>query len=65
MPADVRPIVDDLSEYQGPAWTAEEIYLIRSTLGGQPRYETLGTWKLSCLPGGRPPVSPDVRLGRA
>jgi 2'-5' RNA ligase len=46
MPADVRSIVDNLSDYQGPAWTAEEIYLIRSTPGGQPRYETLGTWKL-------------------
>ena len=45
-PADVRSIVDDLSGYQGPAWTAEEIYLIRSTLGGHPRYEILGTWKL-------------------
>jgi 2'-5' RNA ligase len=46
MPADVRPIVDNLSGYQGPAWTAEEIYLIRSTLGGEPRYEPLWTWKL-------------------
>jgi len=46
MPADVRSIVDDLSGYQGPAWFVEEIYLIRSTLGGQPRYEALGTWKL-------------------
>ena len=46
MPADVRAVVDDLSGYQGPTWTAEEIYLIRSTLGGHPRYETLGTWKL-------------------
>jgi len=46
MPADVRAIVDDLSGYQGPAWTVDEIYLIRSTLGGDPRYETLGTWKL-------------------
>jgi 2'-5' RNA ligase len=35
-----------LSGYQGPAWTVEEIYLIRSTLGGHPRYETMGTWKL-------------------
>jgi 2'-5' RNA ligase len=51
VPADVRPIVAGLSGYQGPAWTTEEIYLIRSTLGGQPRYETLGTWKLSYLPG--------------
>ena len=46
MPADVRALVDDLSGYQGPTWTAEEIYLIRSTLGGHPRYETVGTWKL-------------------
>ena len=46
MPADVRAIVDDLSGYQGPAWTVDEIYLIRSTLGGDLRYETLGTWKL-------------------
>jgi RNA 2',3'-cyclic 3'-phosphodiesterase len=46
MPADVRTIVDALAGYQGPAWTAEEIYLIRSTPGGDSRYETLGTWKL-------------------
>jgi 2'-5' RNA ligase len=65
MPADVAAIVDGLSGYQGPTWTAEEIYLIRSTLGGHPRYETLGTWKLTYPPGGRPPVPPDVRLGRA
>ena len=50
-PVDVRPIVAELSGYQGPTWTAEEIYLIRSTLahearGGSPRYETLGSWKL-------------------
>jgi len=45
-PADVRPIVASLEPYQGPPWTAEEIYLIRSRPGGQPRYETLGSWKL-------------------
>jgi len=45
-PVDVRPIVGELSGYQGPTWAAEEIYLIRSTLGGSPRYETLGSWKL-------------------
>jgi 2'-5' RNA ligase len=45
-PADVRSVVAELSGYQGPAWTAGEIYLIRSTLGGQARYETLGTWNL-------------------
>ena len=46
MPADVRSIVDDLSGYEGPTWAVEEIYLIRSTLNGKPRYETVGTWKL-------------------
>ena len=45
-PADVRTIVAGLEGYAGPAWTVEEIYLIRSRLDGQPRYETLGTWKL-------------------
>jgi 2'-5' RNA ligase len=64
MPADVRSIVDDLSGYQGPAWAVEEIYLIRSTLDGQPRYEALGTWKLSFPPGGQPSVPPDVRQSR-
>ena len=60
MPADVGPVVAELSGYQGLAWTAEKIHLIRSTLGSQPRYETLGTWKLK--PGlfsqapGRPPA---------
>ena len=45
-PVDVREIVATLGRYRGPAWTVEEIYLIRSTLDGQPRYETLDTWKL-------------------
>ena len=46
-PVDVREIVDRLDGYQGPGWTVEEIYLIRSTLDGRPRYETLETWKLA------------------
>ena len=45
-PVDVGEIVARLGGHQGPGWTVEEIYLIRSTLGGQPRYETLETWKL-------------------
>lgn len=45
-PVDVSEIVARLGGHQGPGWTVEEIYLIRSTLGGQPRYETLETWKL-------------------
>jgi RNA 2',3'-cyclic 3'-phosphodiesterase len=50
-PVDVRDIVARLDRYQGPGWTVEEIYLIRSTLNGQPRYETLETWKLEAGPG--------------
>ena len=49
-PVDVREIVARLDRYQGPGWTVEEIYLIRSTLGGRPRYETLETWKLGPPP---------------
>jgi RNA 2',3'-cyclic 3'-phosphodiesterase len=45
-PVDVREIVGRLDRYQGPDWTVEEIYLIRSTLDRRPRYETLETWKL-------------------
>lgn len=45
-PADVRTIVASLSGYQGPGWAVEDIHLIRSTAGGQPRYEALGAWKL-------------------
>jgi 2'-5' RNA ligase len=45
-PVDVREIVARLDRYQGPGWTVEEIYLIRSTLNRRPRYETLETWKL-------------------
>lgn len=50
-PVDVRRIVSELSGYEGPTWVAEEIYLIRSTLGGSSRYETLGSWKLRPRPG--------------
>ena len=45
-PVDVREIVARLGSYRGPAWTVEEIYLIRSTLDDGPRYQTLETWKL-------------------
>jgi len=45
-PADVRPLVTALADYSGPAWTADRIHLIRSYLGPQPRYESLGDWPL-------------------
>ncbi len=45
-PADVRTLVATLAGFAGTAWTASEIYLIRSRLQDQPRYETLGAWPL-------------------
>lgn len=58
-PTDVRGIVASLDGYRGQPWTAEEIFLIQSRLNEKPRYETLGTWKLSVQahprPGTRPP----------
>jgi RNA 2',3'-cyclic 3'-phosphodiesterase len=46
VPLDVRPLVERLAGFAGTAWVAEEIYLIHSRLGAQPRYETLGSWPL-------------------
>ena len=41
-PADLRPYVAALAEYQGPTWSGREVQLIRSHLGsGRPRYETV------------------------
>jgi 2'-5' RNA ligase len=45
-PVDVRPLVEGLAAFAGTPWAAGEICLIRSRLGGQPRYETLGAWPL-------------------
>ncbi|HEX3956436.1 MAG TPA: RNA 2',3'-cyclic phosphodiesterase [Trebonia sp.] len=45
-PVNVEQIVAGLHGYAGPSWVAEEMYLIRSRLNGQPRFETLGTYKL-------------------
>lgn len=45
-PADVRTLVATLTGFAGTAWTAGEIYLIRSRPQSQPRYETLGAWPL-------------------
>jgi RNA 2',3'-cyclic 3'-phosphodiesterase len=59
-PVNVEQIVAGLRGYDGPSWMAEEMYLIRSHLNGQPRYESLGTYKL------RPPGprrEPPARTG--
>ena len=48
LPADVTGIVTELGAYQGQAWGADRIHLVRSRLGAvsQPRYSTLGCWPL-------------------
>jgi RNA 2',3'-cyclic 3'-phosphodiesterase len=46
-PSDIRPLVAELSEFSGTPWTADQIHLIRSYTGSQPRYEPLGTWPLT------------------
>lgn len=49
-PVDLRPQVAVLAAYEGPAWSAETLSLVRSHLGagdgGRPRYETLAGWQL-------------------
>jgi 2'-5' RNA ligase len=45
-PVNVRPLVDALTEYSGSTWPADRIHLIRSHLGPQPRYESIGSWPL-------------------
>ncbi|MGE5764145.1 MAG: RNA 2',3'-cyclic phosphodiesterase [Mycobacterium leprae] len=45
-PADVSPLVAELSSYAGPVWTATDLQLVRSHLGPKPRHETLAHWPL-------------------
>lgn len=51
--ADLRPYVEGLAAYSGPAWSADEVTLFRSRPGGVgrgPRYEALAHFALT---GGR------------
>jgi RNA 2',3'-cyclic 3'-phosphodiesterase len=46
-PAGIADLVRALAGYEGASWTATEIQLIRSHLGGaEPKYETRGSWPL-------------------
>jgi RNA 2',3'-cyclic 3'-phosphodiesterase len=45
-PVNARPLVDALAKYSGSTWPADRIHLIRSHLGAQPRYESIGSWPL-------------------
>jgi 2'-5' RNA ligase len=50
-PADVSALSTALAGFAGRAWTATEVCLIRSHLGGgAPRYEQLGCWALRAGP---------------
>jgi len=48
MPADVTELVAALADFQGQAWTADRVHLVRSRLGATegPRYSTLASWPL-------------------
>ncbi|MEU8388962.1 2'-5' RNA ligase family protein [Micromonospora sp. NPDC048843] len=35
-----------LDGYEGPSWPASELLLVRSHLGGRPRYERIAAWSL-------------------
>ena len=47
-PADVRPLVDELTPYSGAPWRASDIHLVRSHLdpAARARYEVLASWPL-------------------
>ncbi|MCJ1680585.1 RNA 2',3'-cyclic phosphodiesterase [Streptomyces sp. APSN-46.1] len=48
----LRPYLDALADFEGTAWQADTLCLVRSNLpvsgipGEQPRYETVGAWPL-------------------
>jgi 2'-5' RNA ligase len=44
---DLRPPVEELRDYEGPAWTAATVHLVRSFLGPAPRYENIASWPLA------------------
>jgi RNA 2',3'-cyclic 3'-phosphodiesterase len=48
---DLRPVVAVLAGFAGHPWTAAELHLVRSHLGGGPgrtsRYERLASWQLT------------------
>lgn len=50
VPADVRGIVAALGGYQGRPWSAEEMLLIDSRPGEEPRFRTAGRWPLGPVP---------------
>jgi 2'-5' RNA ligase len=45
-PADLTPLVQALGGFSGSPWPATRIELIRSHMGPQPRYDSMGSWPL-------------------
>jgi 2'-5' RNA ligase len=43
-PRDLRDLVQQLSSYDGPGWTASEMHLVRSILGPPTVHERIATW---------------------
>jgi RNA 2',3'-cyclic 3'-phosphodiesterase len=55
-PADLRPLIAELSGFAGTTWTADRVRLIRSHLGPDTWYESIGDWPLQ--PPAHPPAEP-------
>jgi 2'-5' RNA ligase len=51
-PADLRPLIAELRGFTGTTWTADRVHLIRSHLGPDTWYESIGDWPL------QPPAHP-------
>jgi 2'-5' RNA ligase len=45
-PADLRDVVEAFSSYAGPTWVADELHLVKSTLGAKTVHEPIGSWNL-------------------
>jgi 2'-5' RNA ligase len=48
----LRPLVDQLADYEGPWWLGESIQLVQSHLGPRPRHEVVEQWWLGPPAGG-------------
>jgi 2'-5' RNA ligase len=44
--ADLAPLASALAGVESPAWTADEVILVRSRLGPHPSHEPLASWRL-------------------
>ena len=47
---DAAPVVAAMTSYAGPRWRVDAMHLVRSFLGPQPRYESVGSWPVGSGP---------------